>query len=209
MFMPNSSDVMARRERLGFTVARPVVKATIPPESERQRNRRLREERTGARDWLYVASSTLTPSALFGEKTWRQILNEVAMSHNISAQDIISERRQRNIVAARHEYIWRLRHETPMSMEAIGRRCGGRDHATVRHAIQAHEARNKPNIPLRSEAIRQSLMFEHEMSEREMIEAMIKEGATTYRIRVECGVGGVKVRRIRQEMKEREAMNAQ
>ena len=190
---------IARRERLGVFQAKPVVTAPVPPKTEREQRREEAKQRF-ERDWLFLTPSEIENKSLFGKKSWKEILNEVAKLHNIPVTDIVSERRQRDIVAARHEYIWRLRYETPMSLEAIGRRCGDRDHATVRNAIMAHEKRCNPLSRSRIEEVRKSNMFERGVSEREMIEEMILEGASTYRIRVECGVGRVKVNQIRAEM---------
>ena len=72
---------------------------------------------------------------------WRKIMVEVAEKHRVSVIDLESPRRDRPSVRARQEAMWRMRHETPMSLPNIGRRLGGRDHTTAKHGIARHQAR--------------------------------------------------------------------
>ena len=72
---------------------------------------------------------------------WRVVVEEVAKKHGIRVVELCSARRARELVNARHEAMWRLRNETTMSLPAIGRKLGGRDHTTVIHGIQRHEER--------------------------------------------------------------------
>lgn len=72
---------------------------------------------------------------------WKRIALEVCDKHRISFNEIISPRRDRRIVAARHEAFWRCRGETILSYPQIGMKFGGRDHSTVLHGIRAYEAR--------------------------------------------------------------------
>jgi len=72
---------------------------------------------------------------------WRRIAREVAAKHLVSMMDLLSPRRDREVVRARHEAFWRCKHETTMSLPEIGRRFGGRDHTTVLHGIRKHEER--------------------------------------------------------------------
>jgi len=71
---------------------------------------------------------------------WRRILTEVAVKHRIAVVDLTSPRRDRPSVRARHEAMWRMRTETPMSLPDIGRRLGGRDHTTIMHGIAKYQA---------------------------------------------------------------------
>jgi hypothetical protein len=75
------------------------------------------------------------------KRTWRQIVQEVADAHKVSFDDIISPRRDKRSVAARHEAAWRMRNETTMSIPQIGQRLGGRDHTTALYSIKRHEAK--------------------------------------------------------------------
>lgn len=74
---------------------------------------------------------------------WQDIINEVCAKHQVTKLEMMSLRRAVPIVLARHEAMWRMSNETSMSLPAIGRRMGGRDHTTVLYAIRAHEARRK------------------------------------------------------------------
>ncbi len=73
--------------------------------------------------------------------TWKRIILETCNKHNISYNEIISNRRATNIVWARQEAMWRMKTETSMSYPAIGKRFGGKDHTTVLHSVRKHEER--------------------------------------------------------------------
>lgn len=81
------------------------------------------------------------PTATPRTKTMKEIIREVAAKHKLSVTEILSFRRTRHIVSARHEAIWRCKMETTNSLPAIGRAFGGFDHTTVLHAIRMHEKR--------------------------------------------------------------------
>ena len=68
-----------------------------------------------------------------------QIIRQVADKHGIEVEHMIGPRRTRPLVNARIEAYCRLYNECPqMSLPAIGRAVGGRDHTTVLHAIRNH-----------------------------------------------------------------------
>ena len=69
------------------------------------------------------------------------ILLEVADRHGVTVDELTGPRRLRHIVRARHEAMAETWRRTPLSKCEIGRRMGGRDHATVIHGIRAHLAR--------------------------------------------------------------------
>ena len=71
---------------------------------------------------------------------WQSILTEIASKHGVTLTEMCSERRNRAPVLARHEAMYRLRAETPMSLLAIGERLG-RDHSSVIYGIAQHRAR--------------------------------------------------------------------
>lgn len=77
---------------------------------------------------------------------WKRIRMEVCQKHGISLVDLIGQRRDRLSAKARHEAFYRMRHETTMSLPAIGRRMGGRDHTTVMNGIKRHEMRMNEEI---------------------------------------------------------------
>lgn len=72
---------------------------------------------------------------------WKSIIAEICEKHGIDWLDLASHRRSTEIVIARHEAMYRMRRETTMSLPAIGRKLGGRDHTTVLHGIRKHEQR--------------------------------------------------------------------
>ena len=73
--------------------------------------------------------------------SWKTIVREVSLKHGVSIIDMLSARRSKPFVYARHEAMYRMRHETTLSFPQIGRRLGGRDHTTVLHGIRCHEKR--------------------------------------------------------------------
>jgi hypothetical protein len=71
---------------------------------------------------------------------WKRITLEVCEKHQVGFNEIVSPRRDRAVVAARFEAMWRMTKETTMSLPAIGRRFS-RDHTSVIHAVREHEKR--------------------------------------------------------------------
>ncbi|MDB5597400.1 MAG: hypothetical protein JWM36_4361 [Hyphomicrobiales bacterium] len=82
-------------------------------------------------DILEVASRPSGP----GFKT---MLQQVAAKHQVSANEILSPRRQAYLQLARKELFFRLRHETTLSYPQIGRLVGNRDHSTALHAARQY-----------------------------------------------------------------------
>lgn len=70
-----------------------------------------------------------------------KIVTEVARCYNISAADIRSRSRTKNIANARMTCIYCIREITGLPMVDIGREFGGRDHATIVYAIK--QAKNE------------------------------------------------------------------
>lgn len=71
----------------------------------------------------------------------RDILKAVAAAYNVSAWDIISQRRTNSVVPARQVTMYLARKLTLWSLPCIGRQLGGKDHTTVLHAIRRIEDR--------------------------------------------------------------------
>lgn len=67
--------------------------------------------------------------------TIREIQETVAARMHVPLIDILSSRRSRSVVQARHIAIWLARQTTLHSLPEIGRAFGDRDHTTVMHAI--------------------------------------------------------------------------
>ena len=82
-----------------------------------------------------------TPEQRLVAPKWKQIAREVGKKHGVSLNELVSHRRSRPIVVARHEAFWRCRNETSLSYPQIGRLFGGRDHTTVLWGIRQHEKR--------------------------------------------------------------------
>lgn len=103
------------------------------------------------RDYLFIAESYADPEdeqkldaiiKAIPVAPWRVILSEVCRKHGMTQKQVIGQQRNHNIVLARHEAMYRMAHETRMSLPMIGRRLGDRDHTTVLHGLRQHAARN-------------------------------------------------------------------
>lgn len=97
------------------------------------------------RDLLYVSSGPLPRDKpvwepiLTARDIAKAVLSEVCAKHNVAVHHVMSKRRSRHVVAARHEVCWRLREETNWSLPQIGRFLG-RDHTSVMHACRCYDA---------------------------------------------------------------------
>jgi hypothetical protein len=92
--------------------------------------------------WVFVptnAPASMPPPIPMG--TARRILKEVADEGGVPVSELIGPWRTQHIVHLRQKAMYRLRHETLMSLPQIGRFMGGRDHTTVLHGIAAHQGR--------------------------------------------------------------------
>lgn len=71
--------------------------------------------------------------------TVERIIEEVAKTYTVTADEIRSQKRSAQISAARQVAIYVVREVTQMSMAPIGEEFGGRDHSTVVYAIKQVE----------------------------------------------------------------------
>lgn len=76
---------------------------------------------------------------------WMRILHEVAEKHRIGVKSLLSASKARNVVTARNEAFYRMRHEIviagePMSFPLIASKFG-KDHTTVIWGVRRHESR--------------------------------------------------------------------
>ena len=71
--------------------------------------------------------------------TIEKIIEEVARTFGVTANEIRSSKRAANISNARQIAIYIAREITQLSMSAIGSEFGGRDHSTIVYAIQQVE----------------------------------------------------------------------
>lgn len=75
-----------------------------------------------------------------------RIIEEVSRKHDIPVKDILSERRARVLIPARHEAIFRCVAESPLSLPAIGR-IFNRDHTSIGHAVMRHHLNTGAPLP--------------------------------------------------------------
>jgi chromosomal replication initiator protein len=66
----------------------------------------------------------------------QDVIDEVATYFSLSAEEICSASRSRQLVNARQIAMYLTRELTDMSLPRIGRAFGNRDHSTVMHATQ-------------------------------------------------------------------------
>ena len=88
---------------------------------------------------------------LYHEKPQLQpedIIRIVATAFGITANDITSSRRPRNITRARHIAMWLVRKHTNLSFPDIGKKFGGRDHASIQYACNkiTNQLKKDPDI---------------------------------------------------------------
>lgn len=76
------------------------------------------------------------------------IQSEVERFFNITHDDMISSKRSKGIMNPRHIAIYLSRYMTEESLEAIGKKFGGRDHTTVMHSVNKIERDQKDNRQL-------------------------------------------------------------
>lgn len=73
--------------------------------------------------------------------TLRDLLDTVASAFDVTVADLAGPSRTQHIVLARQAAAWALRKTTPLSLEAIGRLLGGRDHTTISYSLTQIERR--------------------------------------------------------------------
>lgn len=69
------------------------------------------------------------------------VVEWVAAKHGISIEDLKGPSRVRSFAYARQEAMWEMCQTGRWSTTLIGRFLGGRDHTTVMHGRDAHQAR--------------------------------------------------------------------
>lgn len=87
------------------------------------------------------------PVNLSAVSSIQSIIADVAKKYRVSNIELISQRRSRYIAWPRQEVMFRAFKETTLSLPAIGRHLGGRDHTTILHGIRQHEKRMKEATP--------------------------------------------------------------
>jgi hypothetical protein len=74
----------------------------------------------------------------------KRLIAEIAMLHGVAVEDILSERRTKQIALARQHVMVEMKARTPWSIAQIGRYLG-RDHTSVLHALKVFKKRAEEN----------------------------------------------------------------
>jgi len=91
--------------------------------------------------------------------TLADILKKCCLHYQVSKIDVLSHRRSKRIIVARHTVMYLARELTLLSYQQIGRRYGGRDHTTVVHALTKMRqwVAHKPDVAADIAAIKHAL----------------------------------------------------
>jgi chromosomal replication initiator protein len=96
-----------------------------------------RQIRGSGRPWFWIIDEVTPPRRL--KLTIEEIQTAVERHCKVGHIDLISARRNADIVRPRQIAMFLARHLTPNSLPVIGRTFGGRDHTTVLHAVRKIE----------------------------------------------------------------------
>ena len=90
------------------------------------------------------------------------LLHVVADYFNLSAEELISKKRDRKTALARHVAIYLMREENNCSLSEIGKELGGRNHATILHGYEkiASELNIHPNLSNQILEIKEKINFQ-------------------------------------------------
>lgn len=94
-------------------------------------------------EWHRQNVERLRDIAKLVRSAWHVIREETCAKHGVTVKEVMSSRRLRRISWCRQEIMYRLRLDLNLSYPEIGRRLGGYDHTTARHAFLAHSERNR------------------------------------------------------------------
>jgi hypothetical protein len=82
--------------------------------------------------------------------TVRQIIDLVCPRYCVTPIDLVSHRRSQKVCLPRQVVMWLARHLTTLSMPAIGRLLGDRDHTTILSGIRKIDALRETDIQLQA-----------------------------------------------------------
>lgn len=88
-----------------------------------------------------------------------EIQRQVADYYNIKLSDLLSARRARQVARPRQVAMYLSKQLTSMSLPAIGRKFGGRDHTTVMHAVKRIEELRQTDSVLEEDILHLERMF--------------------------------------------------
>lgn len=97
-------------------------------------------------DLMFSVEDPAEARAKFSFQKLKKIINEVSEEYGVSACEIKSARRTRDIILPRKKFCYRAVTETGKSYSEVGRFCGGRDHTTILQAVRSYA--ELMNLPL-------------------------------------------------------------
>jgi chromosomal replication initiator protein len=77
----------------------------------------------------------------FNGTSVKQIIERICRATGVSKYDVLSNRRNAELVFARHAVMYWACRRTGLSLPQIGRLLGGRDHTTILHGKRAYVAK--------------------------------------------------------------------
>jgi len=116
-----------------------------------------------------LSGTTITPQTInklltsTNHKQDTSLLLQVVADHfNLSAEELISKKRDRKTTLARHVAIYLMREENNCSLTEIGKELGGRNHATILHGYEkiASELNINPNLSNQILEIKEKINFQ-------------------------------------------------
>ncbi|WP_193336184.1 helix-turn-helix domain-containing protein [Devosia beringensis] len=84
------------------------------------------------------------PLNMLSEPSWRFLVALAAVKGGVKSRDIIGPERFKEIAAARHYAVYLIAAHTALSLPAIGRVIGGRDHSTVNNSLKKFPKLQRP-----------------------------------------------------------------
>ena len=111
-----------------------------PPEPKPKTVYELEQERLSAEiDAAFADLGDALTAAILAPHPCTRIINETALEHDISRDQLLSPDRTHHTVRIRQLAMWRCR-QAGVSLPVIGRYFGNRDHTTVLHAVRKIDA---------------------------------------------------------------------
>jgi len=149
MFAVSSSKTMANArfkvsnpQRELEPVAKRELPAVVMMRSEVAEMERIAARRKMAAMEAQQASAVLQRFS-YGAQNQRIaiIMARICKVFGVHPAEIISERRNKQVVKARHAIMYWAIRQTRFSLPQVGHRLGGKDHTTVMHGVRAHAKR--------------------------------------------------------------------
>ena len=103
----------------------------------------------------HLVKSKPTPARIAAE----DIIDAVCEHYNVRLNDILSQRRTKNLAFPRHVAMFLCKEMTQLTLTEIGSFFGGRDHSTVLHAINKIKGMRLKDANLRNELERFALQL--------------------------------------------------